>query len=235
VDAGDIAACVLEIFDDDGSFPGDAPGGTFPGTAGCDANEDVKIDAGDIACTVLLVFSGPGACAVPTVHSAGQTTAALTIATAIPALDGHTVQLPVLLTTTRADVMAAAFALDYDPSRLTFDPTDANGDSLPDAIVFTQSGADRQLLVQVDAQRGVIKLFVGAVTATAAPFGDGVLAVLTFRVKEGINAATLASAVTFQAEAPVSLGDRTGQSLPVTMQVEAAPTRLLYLPLVAGE
>jgi hypothetical protein len=63
VDAGDISALVLEIFDGDGNIPADTPGGTFAGDpVGSDANEDGVVDAGDISCTVLLIFNGPGAC-----------------------------------------------------------------------------------------------------------------------------------------------------------------------------
>ena len=63
VDAGDISALVLEIFDGDGNLPADAPGGTFPGDpVGSDANEDGVVDAGDISCAILIIFYGPGAC-----------------------------------------------------------------------------------------------------------------------------------------------------------------------------
>ena len=63
VDAGDMTALVLEIFDGDGNLPADAPGGTFAGDpVGSDANEDGIVDAGDMTCTVLLVFNGPGSC-----------------------------------------------------------------------------------------------------------------------------------------------------------------------------
>lgn len=62
IDAGDISALVLEIFDGDGDNPLDAQGGTFAGTQACDANRDGRIDAGDISCTVLMVFDGPQAC-----------------------------------------------------------------------------------------------------------------------------------------------------------------------------
>jgi hypothetical protein len=63
VDAGDLTALVLEIFDDDGNLPVNTPGSTFPGDpVGCNANEDGIIDAGDLTCTVLLIFNGPGAC-----------------------------------------------------------------------------------------------------------------------------------------------------------------------------
>ena len=34
----------------------------FVGTVGCDANEDGVIDAGDLSCTVLTIFNGPGEC-----------------------------------------------------------------------------------------------------------------------------------------------------------------------------
>lgn len=62
VDAGDITALVLEIFDGDGDDPADTPGGDFPGTLACDANEDGIVNADDLSCTILLIFNGPGAC-----------------------------------------------------------------------------------------------------------------------------------------------------------------------------
>jgi hypothetical protein len=66
VDAGDLSALTLEIFDDDGSDPLDTPGGTFLGNPpGCDANTDNAVDAGDLSCTVLIAFEGQGACSGP--------------------------------------------------------------------------------------------------------------------------------------------------------------------------
>ncbi|MCB0064582.1 MAG: DUF4832 domain-containing protein [Caldilineaceae bacterium] len=62
VDAGDLSAMVLEIFDGDGDSATSATGGTFPGGAGCDANTDMLINAGDLSCTVLLIFNGANAC-----------------------------------------------------------------------------------------------------------------------------------------------------------------------------
>jgi hypothetical protein len=41
----------------------DTPGGTFPGNpVGCDANADTYVNAGDLSCTILIIFNGPGAC-----------------------------------------------------------------------------------------------------------------------------------------------------------------------------
>ncbi len=66
VDAGDIAALVLELFDDDGDFPAAVTGGSFPGhPQGCNPNHDDLVDAGDISCAALLIFDGDAACAIP--------------------------------------------------------------------------------------------------------------------------------------------------------------------------
>jgi len=66
IDAGDISALTLEIFDGDGDDPINAPLGSFAGDpVGCDSNEDVIMDAGDLSCTTLLIFDGPGACELP--------------------------------------------------------------------------------------------------------------------------------------------------------------------------
>jgi hypothetical protein len=65
VDAGDLSALTLEIFDGDGDDPAQAAGGDFAGSPACDANADNTIDAGDLSCTVLIAFEGSGACGAP--------------------------------------------------------------------------------------------------------------------------------------------------------------------------
>lgn len=62
VDAGDISAIVLEIFDGDGAAVAGVTGGTFPGGPGCDANGDTQIDAADLTCTVLHIFDPAAGC-----------------------------------------------------------------------------------------------------------------------------------------------------------------------------
>ncbi|MCB0062891.1 MAG: cadherin-like domain-containing protein [Caldilineaceae bacterium] len=62
VNAADLSAIVLEIFDGDGTARVDAGGGSFPGGATCDANDDDVINAADLNCTILLIFQGLGAC-----------------------------------------------------------------------------------------------------------------------------------------------------------------------------
>lgn len=66
VDAGDLSAVVLEIFDGDGMLPSDTPNinpgtGYFAGNAvGCNPNQDYVVDAGDISCTVMIIFGDTG-------------------------------------------------------------------------------------------------------------------------------------------------------------------------------
>jgi len=63
LDAGDMSALVLEIFDADGALPVNAPQSTFVGDPdGCDANRDNTVNAGDMSCTVIKLFGGPGGC-----------------------------------------------------------------------------------------------------------------------------------------------------------------------------
>jgi len=60
IDAGDLAALRIEIFDNDSSSD---PNLNFPGNSlGCDANGDFSVDAGDLACVRLTIFNGIGVC-----------------------------------------------------------------------------------------------------------------------------------------------------------------------------
>lgn len=58
-----------------------------------------------------------------------------------PAAPGGTVVMPVTFDPAGKQVSAAAFSVDYDQECLVFDPTDANGDGLPDAVVVYTSPA----------------------------------------------------------------------------------------------
>jgi Tol biopolymer transport system component len=61
VNAGDLSALVLEIFDGDGEKPGDTPNPTYPGNpVGCNPNQDYVVDAGDLSCTVMIIFGNTG-------------------------------------------------------------------------------------------------------------------------------------------------------------------------------
>ncbi|MCG8463068.1 MAG: hypothetical protein MI919_42845, partial [Holophagales bacterium] len=55
IDVADVTACQLEAFDGDGAFWLDVAGGSYGGNpAGCDANADTAVDAGDLSCKARL-------------------------------------------------------------------------------------------------------------------------------------------------------------------------------------
>jgi hypothetical protein len=78
VDAGDISAVILEVFDNDGNLAVDVGGGSFPGDPeGCDANADTIVDAGDLSRTIIVIFSPPTSTptATPTATATATATA----------------------------------------------------------------------------------------------------------------------------------------------------------------
>ena len=57
VNAGDLTATSLEIFDGDGNSTNTSAGGTVVGRCGCDSNRDGIISAGDLTCTSYKIFN----------------------------------------------------------------------------------------------------------------------------------------------------------------------------------
>jgi len=241
VDMADLNACVQEIFDGDGAFWQDAPGSGYPGATGCDANQDTLIDAGDLSCTALLIANGVEGCSADAVQQAGQTSAKLTIAQDRTAVAGETVQVPITLTTDSAAVTAAAFRLHFDAARLTFDPTDGNGDAIPDALHFTLPALTEQPLITVTTHTGALDIAFTALAATPVTWYDGVLLTVTLRANALSGGSPVTTTLAFDPSVPPSLGSATGTSIPVQtadglVQIlpPAAAVRL-YLPLITQE
>ncbi len=134
VNAADLTATVLELFDGDGAVKYDTPLGGFNGSpTGCDANGDAAINAGDLSCTVLIMFQGQGACGQGATAALQAPT--LSVSWSPAASPNGSVQVPVQLQRGSASINTVAFSL-VIPNGLTFDPTDANGDGIPDAVSF---------------------------------------------------------------------------------------------------
>lgn len=131
VDAGDISACVLEVFDGDGAAWIDASGGSFLGSpVGCDANQDFVIDAGDLSCKILLIFNGPNACSsLPGQRAAG--TPELRLGSEVSAGSGEPVALPLTFLGEGEFVSAGTFSVEFDTGCLEFDPATGIEWSLP--------------------------------------------------------------------------------------------------------
>lgn len=145
VDAGDLSALVLEIFDGDGADPLRTPGGTFPGNpVGCNPNQDFVVDAGDLSCTILIIqglgsmCTGGFATISATTNLFGAKVAVGTIRIEIPdgvpALPNAQVEIPVILNTGGQAISSAIFSIDFDEQWLQLDPSDQDKDGLPDSV-----------------------------------------------------------------------------------------------------
>ncbi len=240
VDLTDIEACIHEIFDGDGAFWQDAPAGNYPGTTGCDANQDTQIDAGDISCTVLMIFNGVDGCG-NAIQRAGHAVSTLTIATERSALAGELVQVPITLTTAETDVTTMAFRLRFDAARLTFDPTDSNGDAIPDAMTFTLPPSINRPLIRVMTGSNTLDIVITDLAATPAAWYDSNFLTVTWRVKEFVDSVPHTTTIAFAPEIVPSLGSATGSSIPVAAThglvqiLPQGPAIQLYLPLIADD
>ncbi|MEZ4683842.1 MAG: Ig-like domain-containing protein [Caldilineaceae bacterium] len=211
VEAGDLTATGLEIFDGDGSdwylTPNNIGGGTFNGSAyGCNANQDAIVDAGDIICTGILIFNNP---CNPVVLAAGTVAAAsLTVDSSIAAQPGATVTIPVRLSTGGNAVAAAAFAVDFDGAALAFNSADVDGNGLPDSV---QLHVPDGLITS--AQYNAAESRIEIIITSLPPFTlltDGDLATVTLTVNADASSGTTAVTLTNS-----SLGNDEGQSVPL--------------------
>ncbi len=216
VDAGDISATVLEIFDGDGTLPQNAPGGTFPGNpVGCNANADIAIDAGDISCTVLLIFNKQAACGA-SLQSPEQDELDRPIPS--PALrlleakdTGDQLIVPIQFEPGGFAITSLVFALEYNPALATIDPADADGDGLPDAVAFDLPGGF-QAAATLDNQTGLLQVILADVTAPLSQLPEQIIAWVTWQVKAGV--ATDEIRIGISKETPASFGDAHGRSIP---------------------
>jgi hypothetical protein len=177
VDAGDLSALVLEIFDGDDVLPANTPGGTFPGNpVGCNPNQDLVVDAGDISCTVLIIWGGgsaacTGFAASPALSTQMSAASAEQVEIILPeqvqALKGGKVNIPIAFNPANASVNSLVFSIDFDETWLTFNDGDANSDGIPDAISFSLPAG-----------------FVGAASYDAAD-SDGELDVAVYKLGSG--------------------------------------------------
>ena len=249
VDAGDISALVLEIFDGDGNDPADTPGGTFPGDpVGCNANGDTVVDAGDISYTVLLIFGGSGtrggkgapapAAGLPLPF--GWTTLAngpaLAIPDQVPASPSDRVTLPVNFTAHGNSISSVVFSVDYDQTWLTFDPTDSDGDDIPDAVTFNLPGAfDASVTFDGSDADGELDFFIADLFPPLVSLSDGAIVSMTLNV--GSPPGGTDAAVNFSPDPAASFGDTSGQSVPGTTDngsvlIGLTDTYQVYLPLL---
>jgi hypothetical protein len=231
VDAVDISYCIREIFDRDGTARVDARYGTatnnFAGTIFCDSNQDNVINAGDIVCTVRRIndlVCGAGAAAPSTTGQA----AFLGLGSALPS--AGKLSIPISYTANGNAAAALLFALQIDPA-YGFDPTDADGNGVPDALRLSLP-AGYQAAVAYDAAARLLQVSLIALNLPMTPLADGQLGSLELSLQGDASAVT--AAVSLQ---DVSLGGLNGESLavqtdPVTTSPQPTQITRIFLPVI---
>jgi len=233
VNAGDLTALVLEIFDGDPSDPPSTPGGTFAGNAiGCNPNLDYIVDAGDLSCNVAIILGGScGNWSLRPFELAAYGPTSLPgiqIPPAAVTLGGQ-VNLPIRFDPAGQNISSLAFSVNFDPQALYLDPTDANQDGSPDAIHFNLPGGFR---TSIGYEEGRLNFVIWSMSSPQQVLPPTDLIEITFAVVPG--AAIGDTAVTFGLDPYVSYGTLNGQSVYGTQTdglVTITPYRL-YLPVL---
>ncbi|MCB0062144.1 MAG: hypothetical protein KDE19_08520, partial [Caldilineaceae bacterium] len=207
--------------------------GAYAGSPiGCDSNASrngitpvtnpvASVTSADIICTVLIFF-GDATCANGTVQAAGSGTPALLRVADVHGEAGAQVQVPIVLTGGNQTIAAASFTIAYDSSQLTFDPTDGDGDGIPDALTFALP-AGVQTWVRVE--EGAIRIALAGLRLPLPHLADGTPVTVTFQVNATGSTVTLRDA---------SFGDAQGNPLPAITQDGSVGSQAiqLFLPLI---
>jgi hypothetical protein len=143
-----------------------------------------------------------------------QTNPLLAIPDGVPGASGQPVTLPVTYSANGNLCSSLIFAIDFDETKLSFDPTDADEDGIPDAISLnipaafftsvTYDGAD------TDSE---IDIMITDPSIPLAGMPSRTLLNATFMVNPGF---TGLARVGFSTDPPASCGTTTGQGVTVT-------------------
>ncbi len=215
----DLVADVLEIFDGDGTLWTDVQGGSYPGSpVGCDANADTQVTAGDVSCTIQLLFGSTcgGAARMPDLRPPR-----LILDGSAPTRPGRVTRIPVRLDSGGHAISSLAFSLDLKPKRLRFDAGDRDGDGIPDALRFA---AGRPWFAKVTFEPrdrdGELDVVLAAAPGTA--LADGMLLVIEVEV---VRSGNLIRGLRFSRAPATSFGDVNGQGVPGRAVINQRPNR----------
>jgi hypothetical protein len=119
--------------------------------------------------------------------------------------------------------------VDYDETWLALDPTDRDGNGIPDAVVFSLPG-DFTYSVTFDEgdADGEVDVFIGDISPPLTSLSDGPIAFMILNVDNSPGGTQ--RAVRFSLDPSASFGDTSGQSVPGT----ATPggEHRIYLPVL---
>lgn len=222
VDAGDLSALVLELFDGDGVLPANTPLGTFPGNPiGCNPNQDMVVDAGDLSCTVLIIWGGGSAACTGTLSSVSTLASSvdkvtLAVPDLYPAIPRQQISLPVNLDPKGKQISSVVFSIDFDQSWLTFDDNDGNNDGVPDAVSLNlPSGYVAAVSYNAQDSDGEIDvvIYYPGLAPASLPAGN----LLTVKLQAGVPQSNFLAEVKSSLDPQASFGSTTGTSVPGTL------------------
>lgn len=151
--------------------------------------------------------------ALASVNVAPDTGPALWIPDDIPALPNATVVVPVYFNGNGNPISSLVFSLDFDQTWLSFDPTDSDGDGIPDAVSFSVPATFAVSVAYDPADTdSELDFFVADVFPPLASLPAGITVQITFGT--GNPAVATNVFVNFATDPPASFGSTTGQSVP---------------------
>jgi hypothetical protein len=124
--------------------------------------------------------------------------------------------LPVSFVANDHNITSLIFSVDYDQTWLAFDPTDSNGDGVPDAAIFNLPGAfSASVTFDGGDMDGELDFFIADLFPPLAVLSDGAMVSMTLDV--GSPPSATEAAVNFSPDPAASFGDTSGQSVSGTM------------------
>ena len=126
-------------------------------------------------------------------------------------------------------ITSLAFSVDYDETWLALDPTDRDGNGIPDTVIFSLPG-EFSYSVTFDSgdADGEVDIFIGDISPPLTSLSDGTVVFMI--LDTGSPPGGTQGAVRFSLDPMASFGDTSGQSVPGT----ATPggEHRIYLPVV---
>jgi hypothetical protein len=139
----------------------------------------------------------------------------LTIPNQLPAIPGASVAVPVNYTANGNDISSLIFSVDLDENWLDFDPTDGNGDGIPDDVALNlPAGFNASVSYDASDTDGELDFFLGDTFPPLTGLPDSTPATITLTA--GQPCPPTEAPVGFSGDPAPSFGNTAGQSVPGT-------------------
>lgn len=141
----------------------------------------------------------------------------LSISESIVAQFGDSVSVPVNYDSNGEQIASIAFSIDHDQTCLTFDPTDANLDGVPDAITINTPASLNFVSVSYDAGDldGELDFLIADVSVPFSSLADGAIATIEYTATcEPAAGQTVIAPINFSTEPPGSFSGLVGEDIP---------------------